>query len=125
MQGTIDVEHAGGVLVATLQGEHDAASASLLRDAMAWWFSSGSAVIVDLSKATFLDSAVLRVLAGAHREQQPIALVAPSSGAVRRGFDLVHFDQMIPTYESRAEARSRPRIVEVGPAPAAQPEPAS
>ena len=67
-------------------------------------FSGGSTVIVDMSEAEFIDSTTLSVLIGARRQRYPIAVVAPSGTAAGRLAELVCLADMIPTYQTRAEA---------------------
>ena len=108
--GTIDLDrYDRGILVVTLRGEHDLATARRLQETLAWWFSYSVAVIVDLSEATFIDSSILKVFIMAMRDRQPIALVAPPGGAPRRLFDLVRLDDAIPTYDTFADALARQR----------------
>jgi anti-anti-sigma regulatory factor len=64
------------------------------------------------SEATFIDSSILNVFVMAKRGRQPIALVVPPGGAARRLFDLVHLDDAISTYETRAAALTQERSAE-------------
>lgn len=106
--GTFDLErYDHGIVVVTLRGEHDLATARRLQQTLAWWFSYSAAVIVDLSEATFIDSSILKVFVMAKRDRQPIALVASPGGAPRRLFDLVRLDDAIPTYDTRMDAIAR------------------
>jgi anti-anti-sigma factor len=101
--GTIDLERDSGVWVVTLHGEHDLSTASQLRNALARSFSGGSAVIVDLSQAEFIDSTIVHVLVRVQRERYPVALVAPPGGVPRRLLDLVRLPEAISTFHTRAE----------------------
>jgi anti-anti-sigma factor len=57
--------------VLTLQGEHDLSTAARIRDELERVFNAGSAVVVDLSGVTFMDSSVLNaILYGSERAQQ-------------------------------------------------------
>ena len=57
--------------VPTLQGEHDLSTAPGIRDELERVFDAGSAVVVDLSAVTFMDSSVLNaILYGSDRAQQ-------------------------------------------------------
>jgi anti-anti-sigma factor len=102
--GTIDVERECGVWLVTLRGEHDLSTASHLRNSLARSFSGGWIVIVDMSEAEFIDSTTLHVLMGAWRQRHPIALVAPSGTVAGRVVELVCLADVIPTYQSRADA---------------------
>jgi anti-sigma B factor antagonist len=66
-----------------------------------------STVIVDLSKATFLDSMALGVLLGATKRLRDrggrLRVVAPHS-EVRRILEITHLDRVFELDESRAEA---------------------
>lgn len=102
--GTIELERECGVWVVTLRGEHDLSTAPRLRKSLAKCFSGGWTVIVDLSEVEFVDSTILRVLIGARRQRQSIALVAPSSSVAGRLVELVRLADAIPTYQTRADA---------------------
>jgi anti-anti-sigma factor len=57
--GTIDLALDGEVSVVAVRGEHDLATADALRRQLEELRAQGSPFVVDLTEATFIDSAVL------------------------------------------------------------------
>jgi anti-sigma B factor antagonist len=51
-----------GVAVLTISGEHDLSTAPILRRRLDGLLDEGTAVVVDLSPATFVDSSILGVI---------------------------------------------------------------
>lgn len=102
--GTIELERESGVWLVTLRGEHDLTTAPNLRNSLARSFSGGWTVIIDMSETEFIDSTILHVLIGARRQRHSIALVAPSDTVAGRLVALVCLADLIPTYQTRAEA---------------------
>ncbi|GAA0434879.1 hypothetical protein Aca07nite_00030 [Actinoplanes capillaceus] len=62
---TVRIEERGGAAVVAIRGRIDATSARLLRDALAWAVSCHERVVVDLSRAVYIDRAGLSVLIAA------------------------------------------------------------
>jgi len=103
---SIDVATTTSAVRVTVAGEVDSSSAPSLRTSVDQAFAAGAAEItVDLDAVTFLDSAGLCVLAGAHRraEEDGIRLrVLASSRAVIRPlqitglWDLLAVEQVEP-----------------------------
>ena len=61
MNSSIDLEQTpSGVAVVVIKGEHDLATADVLRDTISDAIKSAPGVVVDLDRAEFIDSAVLR-----------------------------------------------------------------
>jgi anti-sigma B factor antagonist len=108
--GTVNVDHLGRELWAVeLTGEHDLSTAAALRDRLDGIFAQGTCVVIDLSAATFIDSAILGVLVDAQRrvEGNPgerLAVVAPPGGFVARVFGLVALDAVVSVFGSQADA---------------------
>lgn len=80
---TVRIEERGGAAVVTVRGNVDAASAPLLRDALAWAVTCHDRIVVDLSLAGNIDRAGLSVLSVAqdragHRGVQ-LCFTAPSA----------------------------------------------
>ena len=86
--------------VVELSGEHDVSTASELAGALAVAVASGDAVIVDLRRATFADSAILGAIVRANRNAQRccFAVVMPPPGEVSRLFDLVAARSVLLTF---------------------------
>jgi anti-sigma B factor antagonist len=103
------VRHEGDACVVALAGEHDLSSVDQLTDALHEAISAPG-MIVDLSCASFIDSAVLGVLIASHREaasdgRQWALVVGNGSGAaVRRILELTGLDEVMPVYPNLGEA---------------------
>ncbi|MGY1633308.1 STAS domain-containing protein [Geodermatophilus sp. SYSU D01186] len=80
---TIDVARSATSVRLAVSGEVDSSTAPALRDAVDDAFAAGAGeIVVDLDAVTFLDSAGLCVLAGAHRrgEEDGVRLRVLASG---------------------------------------------
>lgn len=98
----------GQTAVISAAGEIDLTNAEFLRDALLSALNAGAAgLVVDLTAATFLDSAGVTALVRASRRASAsgaalrLAVTAP---AVLRVLDLVGLDQLVPVYPAVAEA---------------------
>src|SRR6476620_1006701 len=63
---SIEVARDGDVAVVVLRGDHDLSTADRLRQAIERARDGSTPVVVDLTEATFIDSAVLGVLIAEH-----------------------------------------------------------
>ena len=95
--------------VIVVSGTADRAAGSALRDAIDRVLASPkSKVIVDLTDATFLDSATLGTIAAAYqRDGRPgrVALVCPP-GHVRDMFTMTALDTLLPIHIALEDARA-------------------
>lgn len=98
----------GQTAVITATGEIDLTNAEYLRDALLSTLNAGAtALVVDLTAVTFLDSAGVTALVRASRRADAaeaalrLAVTAP---AVLRVMNLVGIDQLVPVYPSVAAA---------------------
>jgi anti-anti-sigma factor len=108
-QGRIAVHDLGWVRVLALVGEHDLATVDMLSDEVDRQFRQSRHLVVDLSRASFVDSTVVCALAlgGEHARTRPacrFAVVAPADSFVRRVFDMVDLRSLMPTYDTLEEA---------------------
>lgn len=98
----------GRTAVITAAGEIDLTNAECLRDALLSALNSGAqALIVDLTAATFLDSAGVTALVRASRRAaatEAAVRLAVTHPAVLRVLSLVGIDQLIPVCPSVPEA---------------------
>jgi anti-anti-sigma factor len=83
--------------IVSLRGEHDLATAPVIRDALSPVFGD---VLVDLSDCTFVDSTVIGALIAAsqelEREGHALALVVPPENAdVARTLEIVHIGALV------------------------------
>jgi anti-sigma B factor antagonist len=123
-QGRIAVHDLGYVRVVALVGEHDLSTVDALSDEVDRQFREVSHVVVDLTRATFVDSTVVCALAlgGEHaraRSACRFAVVASADSFVRDVFDIVDLRGIMPTYETLEDA-----LAEGGVTPAARLRPA-
>ncbi len=103
---TVEVSGAAPHVRVSVAGEIDSSSAGVLRDRLEPLLDGGTGeVTLDLCAVTFLDSAGLCVLAGAHRQavahEVRIRVLASSRAVIRplqiTGlFDLLHVEQVDP-----------------------------
>ena len=104
-----DVEPFSGGLVLTLSGELDAYDAPTLRAAFAEAAAGvdGGAVVLDLTRVTFLDSTALGTIVGLLRRVREagggLRVVLPETEA-RRIFELTALERSLDVRESRESA---------------------
>jgi anti-sigma B factor antagonist len=99
-----------GVAVVTLYGEHETYGAVAIERRLAGLAQRGRALVVDLTRATFLDSAVLgallRARTRAEREGTQLVLVVDGARepAIPRIFEITGLLRAFQTAPSRADA---------------------
>jgi anti-anti-sigma factor len=86
--------------IVSLRGEHDLATAPVIRDALSPVFGD---VLVDLSECTFVDSTVIGALIAASQELQreghTLALVVPPENAdVARTLEIVRIGELLQVH---------------------------
>jgi len=92
-----------------VSGECDVLGAADLRERLTEQLETGRPVVVDLSEATFVDSACLGVFVGAFKDAtrrgQPLVFLAPRdpSANVRRVFELAGLARVLPLVSSWQE----------------------
>ena len=98
----------GQTAVITAAGEIDLTIAEYLRNALLSTLNAGAtALVVDLTGATFLDSAGVTALVRASRRasvSEAALRLAVTAPPVLRVIDLVGLNQLVPVYPSVAEA---------------------
>ena len=111
VNSSIDLEQTpSGVAVVVVKGEHDLATADVLRDTISDAIKSAPGVVVDLDRAQFIDSAVLRVLILGQQQAQDagtgfaIAITDSTGHAVRTLLELTGLDRKLTVAPGRAEA---------------------
>jgi anti-sigma B factor antagonist len=107
--GHMRVVDQSDVRVVELFGEHDLAAVPALRDMIDELLDSGSRIVVDLSQATFIDSAVVGTIVYGYSRAVSVAghsvavVVKPDSvpGTIWRVAAVSH---VLPTFATCAEA---------------------
>lgn len=99
------VEIGPGDAIVVASGEVDLGTTSVLANAIADGFASGSRVIVDLSGLRHLDASGIRVLLGTARAHGSRLVVVVSNPAIRRLFDILDLKGVVPIAPSLPAAR--------------------
>jgi anti-anti-sigma factor len=104
--GSVTVEQVADVSVVCLHGEHDLSTAAAVGTELDRTLARSRKVIVDFSRATFIDSSIVGVLYNAWKAGEPtaFAVVAPPGAPPRRLFDLLRIAETIPSFDSREAA---------------------
>lgn len=92
-------------VVLGLSGDHDTSTTRELRAAVQHAIAAGHGVVVDLSRATFIDSSILRALVDGQRAAAVtggggLAVVAPPASVPAQLFDLVHASELLAVFPS-------------------------
>jgi len=97
-----------GIVIVSLEGEHDLATAETVRDGIA--DAADGAIVVDLRHTQFIDSSILGVFVSASRQAEEagtgfaIVIDPSTNGAVSRVFDVTGLADILPTYDSLEDA---------------------
>ena len=98
------VDLGDGIFSVSVAGEVDLATAPELKKALGEVVSSGaSGVLVDLSKATFIDSTTLGVLMGAVKRLRPAGgelVIACHDPNIRKIFEITLLDRVFKIYDT-------------------------
>jgi anti-sigma B factor antagonist len=105
-------EHAGDVPIAAVEGEIDASNAPEIRDRLrALLTNRSTALVVDLTGTSYLDSSGINLLFGLGAEleqrQQQLHLVVPPTSPIARAISITGLDTTVATYAARAAALER------------------
>ena len=109
-----------GVVIVAVEGEHDIYTASALREQIDGAFRGGTAVVIDLSDATFLDSSILRALLGARNQAEEqesgfaVALDRSKAPAVQRILEVTGLLKVFPVLPGREQAVEAARRAATG-----------
>ena len=85
--GTINARRVGNSRLVVMAGEHDLSTAAAVAEAFQRG-EPGTATIVDLTDATFIDSSVIAALAAAAERCGTLLLVVPHTSTVRRTLEI-------------------------------------
>jgi anti-sigma B factor antagonist len=106
----ISVQHENGVAVVVLEGEHDVYTAPVVTGKIEACLSEGIPVVVDLTRASFIDSSILRALIVARNGSQErslgfaVCLDQNEDSAVKRVFEIARAQELFPVLPSQTEA---------------------
>lgn len=110
MVGEVRRESGGDdVEIVVLQGEHDLGTLPLVRQAFEAAAGEDSALIIDLSPATFVDSSILGAVLDARRHagsaERGFAVACDgASGPVRRVLEVTGLAEELPVHPNREAA---------------------
>jgi anti-anti-sigma factor len=109
MHGELIVEKLPAVWLLRLRGEHDVATVGTLDAQLEAVFRHGTDVVVDLSDAVFIDSAIvgaiLRGLRTAREDENGTLVVsAPPESFARRVLDQAGLTGAVPLFDNRRDA---------------------
>ncbi len=99
--------------VITLRGDSDAFAAARLRSDLATALGSEEPLVVDLTRATFINPTIMGVLldglADCEKHERPLLLLLPEDAApeVHRLFEITGLTGLLPVVRSWGEATSR------------------
>ena len=102
-----------GFSVVRLLGETDAYSAPRVRDDLAAALGGDAPLVVDLTRATFIDSTIVGVMLESLRRAEQLdrtfLLLLPDDGApeIHRLFELTGLERLLPVVRSWEEAAQR------------------
>jgi len=108
-------DSAGDVVVVVVEGEHDIYTAPTLRERLDEALERGGGIVVDLTKATFVDSSVLGALLDARRRAldagQPyvVSIGEEVEPGVRRILDITGLVPVLPVVNGREQAMAAAR----------------
>ena len=107
---SLSLGRSDGIVLAEVSGEIDLSNAEDLRDEIAQWMSNEDrALLVDLTRVSYADSAGMNLLFLLSRQLkdhgQIFGAVLPSESQPRRAFDVVGMAEELPMFETVAEAQ--------------------
>jgi anti-sigma B factor antagonist len=92
-------------MIVELSGEHDMSTMPSIEPAMAAACRDANLVVVDLSRATFIDSSVLSMLLRAHKRiGERLRVVVATGSRVHRIFEITQMDRYLVLSESMDRA---------------------
>ena len=109
MRGTLEVQAGPGVVVLLLRGDHDLSTQPCLQAHIDDAHAAGLSVVVDLSEAGLIDSAILTTILRAQkratngdggRGHELAAVASPGARFVARMLSLVHIEDHVAVHHS-------------------------
>jgi anti-sigma B factor antagonist len=108
-------DSAGDVVVVVVEGEHDIYTAPTLRERLEEALDRGGGTVVDLTRATFVDSSVLGALLDARRRALDsgqgfvVSVGEEVEPGVRRILDITGLIPVLPVVNGREQALAAAR----------------
>jgi anti-sigma B factor antagonist len=107
--GELALERKEALAVLTISGEHDLSTAPSLQRRLASLIDERTAIVVDLTPATFIDSSILGAILDARRRATEagigFAVVhSNGAGAVDRVLEVTGLRSELPVHDGRDEA---------------------
>jgi anti-anti-sigma factor len=106
--GKVEHRRLDGAQVVALYGEHDLSTLPQVRRGLQAAFRGTSAILIDATRAEFIDSSIVNELVQAHREARQrdirLGIIATPDSFVRRVLDLVGIPDVIPVYPTPGRA---------------------
>ncbi len=102
-----------GVVIVILEGEHELYGAMKLQRQLRALIGEGASIVIDLARATFLDSSIVSVLLQTRREAREaqtafsIVVCDATGEPVRRMFEITGIGSILPVVGSRKAALAR------------------
>jgi len=105
------VERESDVLVAGLSGELDLGNRDFVEEALREAFpSDASAIVIDLTEVSFLDSSAVEMLFALHHDvstsRRRMGVVVTRDALIRRSIQIYDSSQVLDLYPTRQEALS-------------------
>ena len=109
--GRVTIEQYDDARIVSLRGEHDLASADLVRELVGEARRAGGLIFVDLTAATFIDSTIAVSLFEAYLADTPprVRFVIPPGTTPRIVFDRIGVVTGLPLYDSLEDALGDPQ----------------
>jgi hypothetical protein len=112
-RGTLDTQNGPGVAVIVLRGDHGLSTQPCLQAHIDEANSAGLSLVIDLSEAGLIDSAILTTILGAQKRATNgtdgrghglAAVASPGARFVARMLSLMHIEDNIAVHHSRDSA---------------------
>jgi anti-anti-sigma factor len=110
---TVSEERHGELPIAVIDGEIDASNAGEIADRLRQLLTNRStALVVDLTGTSYLDSAGINVLfdlgTELHNRQQRLHLIVPPTSPIARAIAFTGLDAVVPVHATREAAGEHP-----------------
>jgi len=110
-RGQITIKRYSAVRIVSFRGEHDLATADLVRELLDETREDAETIVVDLTAVTFIDSTIVGVLVNAYQADTPpkIRIVVARHTQPRDMLTMTGLTTVLPLYDRLEEAVGGPR----------------